>query len=187
MDLPCLKDYYHVAQLRPLVCLCSPIYDAAWKEIEGTEINGIPITALLSDNKLQVEQNISEHSISDNFFKPWQEIVNKCNLRDVSKIMRWRANDSDFTPNKIDSRFKMWITKGLTTYFSFTNKGIFKSFESLQKDNGLEKDDIFRYLQVRHYFNSNFKRKLDTGDPGFIEAFLLLIKHRSDNKIISKL
>lgn len=34
-----LPEYYHVAQLRPLVCLCSPTYMAAWKEIEGTMIN----------------------------------------------------------------------------------------------------------------------------------------------------
>lgn len=52
MGLPCLMEYYHAAQLRPLVCLCSPTYNAAWKEIEGTMINGIPVTALLSDNKL---------------------------------------------------------------------------------------------------------------------------------------
>lgn len=103
--------------------------------------------------------------------------------------MRWCADDSEFTPKRMDGRFKIWITKGVTTYLSFTHKGIFKSFESLQKDNGLEKDDFFffRYLQVRHYFNKNLKGKLETGDPGFMEVFLSLIKPRSDNKIISKL
>lgn len=75
MGLPCLKEYYHVAQLRSLVCLCSPIYDAAWEEIEGTTINGIPITALLSDNKLLAVQDIPEDSITGSFIKSWQEIT----------------------------------------------------------------------------------------------------------------
>ena len=60
MGLSCLQEYYHAAQLRPLVCLYSPTYTAAWKEIESTMIKGIPITALLSDNKLQREQKIPE-------------------------------------------------------------------------------------------------------------------------------
>ena len=42
MGLPSLQEYYHAAQLRPLVCLCSPTYTAAWKGIEGMMIKGIP-------------------------------------------------------------------------------------------------------------------------------------------------
>jgi len=33
--LPCLKDYYIAAQLRPLICWCNPKYVARWKEIES--------------------------------------------------------------------------------------------------------------------------------------------------------
>lgn len=107
MGLPCLIEYSHAAQLRLLVCLCSPTYNAAWKEIEGTTINGIPVTALLSNNKLQVEQKIPEDSITGSFLKSWQEIIINCNLREASKIMRWCAYDSDFTPNRMDGRFKI--------------------------------------------------------------------------------
>ena len=81
MGLPCLQDYYHAAQLRPLVCLCSPIYDAAWKDVEGTMIKGIPITALINDNKFQEEQEIPEDSITSSFLKSWQEIVQMCRLK----------------------------------------------------------------------------------------------------------
>uniref|UniRef100_A0A3Q3A4Q3 Reverse transcriptase domain-containing protein n=1 Tax=Kryptolebias marmoratus TaxID=37003 RepID=A0A3Q3A4Q3_KRYMA len=187
MGLPCLQDYYHAAQLRPLVCLCSPSYTAAWKEIEGTAIRGIPIAALLSDHKLQEELQIPEDSISGSFLKPWQEIAKICRIGEVSKFLRWCAYDSDFTPNKIDNRFKTWVSKGLTNYYSFVHKGIFKSFEALQKDHGLEKEDFFRYLQVRHYFNKNLKDLLGRSGSSFMEAFLSLIKPRSDCKIISKL
>ena len=69
LGLPCLQDYYHAAQLRPLICLCSPTYTAAWKDIEGTTIKGIPITALLGDDKLQREQKIPEDSVTGSFLK----------------------------------------------------------------------------------------------------------------------
>lgn len=118
MGLPCLQEYYHVAQLRPLVCLCSPTYTAAWKEIEGTMINGIPITTLLSDNKLLGEQEIPDDSIIGSFLESWQEIVKICSLGDASKIMRWCAYDSDFVPNRTDGRFRTWITKGLNNVFN---------------------------------------------------------------------
>ena len=187
MGLPCLQEYYYAAQLRPLVCLCSPSYTAAWKEIEGTMVKGIPITALLNDNKLQEEQEIPEDSITGSFLKSWQEITKICRFKNTSKIMRWCAYDSDFSPNKLDGRFKTWITRGLTSYYSFVHKGVFQSFETLQKDHGLGKDDFFRYLQVRDYFNKNIKEALGKDGPGFMEVFLALTKSRTCDKIISKL
>jgi len=31
--LPCLRDYYYTAQFRTLICSCSPIYSAGWKDV----------------------------------------------------------------------------------------------------------------------------------------------------------
>lgn len=87
MGLPCLHDYYHAAQLRPSVCLFSPTYTAAWKEIESTMVMGVPITALLSDNKLQGEQEIPDNSLAGSFLKSWQTIVKICRLGEASKII----------------------------------------------------------------------------------------------------
>lgn len=86
--------------------------------------------------------------------------------------MRWCAFDSEFTPNRMDGRFKIWITKGLNTYLSFTHKGIFKSFESLQSDKVWKRMTFLRYLQVRNFnFNKNLKGKVGLGDPEFLEVF----------------
>ena len=68
-------------------------------------IKGIPITALLSDNKLRREHEIPEHSITGSFLKSWQEIIKICRLKGISKIMRWCAKDSDFIPYRTDGRF----------------------------------------------------------------------------------
>uniref|UniRef100_A0A3P9MGF8 Reverse transcriptase domain-containing protein n=1 Tax=Oryzias latipes TaxID=8090 RepID=A0A3P9MGF8_ORYLA len=32
-NLPCLQDYFCAAQLRPLICMCSPVYTAGWKDL----------------------------------------------------------------------------------------------------------------------------------------------------------
>lgn len=55
ISLQCLCDYYYAAQLRPLICLCSPTYSSGWKDVEGTVINGVPIMALLADKNIVIE------------------------------------------------------------------------------------------------------------------------------------
>lgn len=55
ISLQCLCDYYYAAQLRPLICLCSPTYSSGWKAVEGTVINGVPIMALLADKNIVIE------------------------------------------------------------------------------------------------------------------------------------
>lgn len=69
MGLPCLKEYYYAAQLRPLVCLCSPTYRAGWKEVEGTMVKNTPIMALLADRNLQDRLMVSDEPISDILLK----------------------------------------------------------------------------------------------------------------------
>lgn len=107
MSLPCLQGYYYAAQLRPLICLCSPSYYAGWKEVEGTEIKGIPLMALLTDRN------------------SWNRILQASKLEQLSRILRWCGYDSDFPPNTLDMRLKSWdskglkslVSKGLTTYY----------------------------------------------------------------------
>lgn len=185
MGLPSLREYYFAAQLRPLVCLCSPVYTAGWKDLEGTEIQEIPIKALIADTKLQAKIDLSSENISCTMIKSWNEATKLCELVEESKILRWCAYDSDFTPNKYDHRFKTWISKGLTNYNSFVHKGELQSFETLKQKNGLSAEDFFRYLQVRHYFSQNIK--IPSPDQGLLQTFIQLIQSMSLTKIISKL
>lgn len=65
------------------------------------------------------KQEIPEDQIAGCFLNPWQEIINICKLKDASRIIRWCAYDSDFTPKRTDNRFKIWASKGLTNYNPF--------------------------------------------------------------------
>lgn len=99
MGLSCLQEYYYSAQLRPLICLCSPIYTASWKDVEGTTVKNIPIPALLADSKLQGELLVTDDPMQDILLKSWQEIVKTCRVGESSKLLKWFAYDSDFAPN----------------------------------------------------------------------------------------
>lgn len=129
----CLQEYYCAAQLRPLICLCSPTYTAGWKDVEVNTIKTIPTEVLLADINLQNKINLTDEPILQTMISAWNETIKICGLEEASKILRWCAYDSDFTPNQYDDRFKNWISKGLTNYYSFCNKGVLRSFENLQR------------------------------------------------------
>lgn len=182
--LPCFREYYCAAQLRPLICLCCPDYTAEWKDVEGT-IETIPVVAVMADPKLQNRIHLADHPISQVMISAWNEAIKICGLGNSSKVLRWCAYDSDFTPNQHDDRFKEWISKGLTNYYSFVHKGSFQSFETLKRKYNLCADDFFRYLQVRHYFNQDLK--VHVNNLGFVETFISLTESRAVNKTISRL
>lgn len=187
LGLPNLQDYYLAAQLRPLICLCSPLYEAGWKDVEGTTVEGVPMLSVLMDKDLQEHLNIPQDSMFLTILSSWRKVIKLCRLGNQIKILRWCAFDSAFKPNRMDGRFKGWVSRGLTTYLTFTQKGVFRSFEELQRSHGLEKGDFYRYLQVRTYFNQNIKENWETNDSEFLNVFISLLKLGHCTKVISKL
>ena len=117
-----MRIYYCAAQLRPLICLCSSYYTAGWKDVEGTTIESIPVEALSADTKPQNKIHLTDEPISHVMIAAWNEAIEICGLEDTSKILKWCAHDSDFTPNQHD-RFKNWILKGLTDYYLLSTPG----------------------------------------------------------------
>lgn len=147
-------------------------------------MEGIPLISVLMDKDLQDELMIPHDSMLYTLLDSWKKI---CQLGNRTKILRRCAFDSAFKPNKNDGRFKGWIPKGLTTYYSFIQRGVFQSFEERQRSNGLEKDDFYRYLQVRSYFNQNLWETWETSKPGFLDVFLSLLKSGSCTKVVSRI
>lgn len=72
--------------------------------------------------------------------------------------------DNQIKPNKLDLRFKTWTNKGMTTFYSITNKGVLKDFQPLRSKRLLEQN-FYRYLQLRNYFDKcNKKHPIDLDD-----------------------
>lgn len=187
LNLPCLCDYYNAAQLRPLVCWSSSYYAARWKDIEIAMSGEIPLAALIADSELRKNMLNKNNPWINAGLKIWHRIIQFCNIEKPLRKLKWCAFDTDFPPAKSDARFKMWNDKGLTTYTTFAPKGTLKSFEAMQNDHGLQRQDFYRYLQVRHHYNQNIAGTCVTGGKGVLEVFEKAITSQTCFKVVSRL
>ena len=155
--LPCLKSNYQAAQLKTLWNLCNPTNSARWKDIECLTSNThVPIQAILNDKKLgeYLQEDLNPWlGLSLNI---WFEIILKNNLIEQSKVLRWIAHDSDFTPNTTDRRFNRWEV-GPKIFWELFKKKAIKSFQDLKNQYGLNNQDLYRYLQMWNYMELQIK------------------------------
>ncbi|MGL5822931.1 MAG: hypothetical protein ACRCYE_15110, partial [Sarcina sp.] len=145
--LPCLQKYFQAAQLRLIVCWCNPEYQARWKDIESGWFDEIPIQATIADENLI--KNKKGNQWIKVTLKNWFDIVKDYNLEDSVTVLKWASYDSDFKPNTLDKRFRLWAKKGITAYCSIIDKGQLLDFNSLKEKFNLDSKDFFRYLQLR--------------------------------------
>lgn len=187
LALPCLKSYYQAAQLKTLWNLCNPSYMAKWKDIECHTSIAIPIQAIINDKKLRKHLNEELNPWLGLSLNIWFEIVAKNNLIEPSRILRWIAHDSDFIPNTADKGLGKW-GGGPTIFWELFKKKTIRSFQELKIQYGLNNQDFYRYLQMRHYMEQMIKKvNMDELESGFIKLFISAYESDSGKKIISKL
>ena len=170
MGLPNLKMYYYAAQLRYVGCWCQPDYVARWKQMER-EVNGQPIQNLMGDRKAYKENKQHIDPITLFSLDIWYKIVKKYKLEEEIKVLKWIAFDSTFMPAKQDGGFKIWCYRGMTAWCVLENNGILESFTDLKGKYRLEKQDFFRYLQLRDYYNREIKGRPSMEVNGVIQIF----------------
>ncbi len=181
MALPCLEDCYKAAQLCFLVSWC----DVKWKELEQKLIS-VLLPSILGDNTLQKKLLDKSANWIVTPLNIWHKKLKDPKFERNARRLRWIAFDMDFTPAKLDSRFKHWMNLGITSYCKVsTNTGL-DSFEQLRKKHDLEKQDLFRYFQLRDYFNKNIKTIGEEGSS-LIGIFINAYKENSSRKLISRL
>lgn len=186
LALPCLRDYYLSAQLRPLVNWCNPTYVAKWKSIE-TSLIDIPIQSLLSCSRDKDELSLSLNPGINFSLKVWREVVKRFQIQKEIKLLSWPAYDPDFTPASQDSRYKQWSQNGITAFCRIVTNWNLDSFQNLCQIYELDKTDFYRYLQLRSYFWKEVKgsnpKELSTLTTIFVDAY-----NSGNNKgIISRL
>ncbi len=99
--------------------------------------------------------------------------------------MRWCAYDTDFTPNTPDQSFKNWSKKCITSYYSVTNNNTL-TFQEFKNQFKLNNHDLFRYFQIRHYFNSQVNKSGDWAQNDLMKIFLSAYRANTISKVISK-
>ncbi len=186
MALPCLKDYYISAQLRILFCWCALNYKARWKEIEENISGVVPIQARLGDKGLTKNLMVTDNRWINLSLKTWSNFITKNDLHEEAKILKWCCYDSDFAPNQMDGT-KRWVNQGLSSYCTFFNQTTLKSFQTLKRRHGLNNNDFFRFLQVRHHINNSMVKGQKVFDNSLLKIFIGAYRADSGLKVISRL
>lgn len=116
-------------------------------------ITDIPLQAILADNKRLESTGELGNIWMECALSVWRELIKTYKLDKVIKVLSWIAYDKNFIPNHTDSRFKVWNSRGLNVFFQIVKDTHVESFETLKDKFGLQKEDFYRYLQTRNYYN----------------------------------
>uniref|UniRef100_A0A3B3D4V0 Reverse transcriptase domain-containing protein n=1 Tax=Oryzias melastigma TaxID=30732 RepID=A0A3B3D4V0_ORYME len=189
LQVPCLENYYKAAQLRWLIGWSDPSNETKWREIDQSFFN-TPLQSLLGDYPL-LKKHLSMQQLPTWISLPletWFKILKDKNIEKGARILRWPVYDTEFIPANIDKGFKQWLHKGITGYWKISEKNILKSYKQLQETYGLGKQDFFRFLQLRDYFDKHIKptnKKQEEID--LIKIFVDSSKGNTIKKQISRL
>lgn len=186
LALPCLKSYFQAAQIKILLNLCNPAYVSKWKEIEVNMIRGVPLQAIIGDEKLGKLYTKNINPWLEVSLNVWFETVLNYGLSQQCKLLRWIGFDVDFIPNKTDGRFKNW-KQGPHMFWQLVKNKQCKSFQEIQDQWGLLSQDFYRFLQLRHYLEFNIKKENFDIDSPMIKLFILSYQSKLNRKVISKI
>ena len=125
--------------------------------------------AIINDKKLRKHLNEELNPWLGLSLNIWFEIIAKNNLIEQSRLLRWIAHDSDFIPNTMDGSFRIW-GGGPTIFWELFKKKKIISFQDLKNQFGLKNQDLYRYLQMRHYMEQTIKKSsLEEVESGIIK------------------
>uniref|UniRef100_A0A3B5QUX2 Reverse transcriptase domain-containing protein n=1 Tax=Xiphophorus maculatus TaxID=8083 RepID=A0A3B5QUX2_XIPMA len=182
LGLPNLREYYYASQMRFMVCWCSPEMETGWKQIELRQGGAQPQTRL--GGKIVTDKN--GNGIVEGTLLIWKEVVDRYRLADVTGLLMWPSCNSDFRPGELDSSFLGWKDRGLVALCQFVEGNTFKTFEQLKRDYNLENRDLFKYFQVRHFYNTKIKKGVPPEGSAVVNIFTKAYTHLPC-KIVSKL
>uniref|UniRef100_A0A3Q0RGC2 Uncharacterized protein n=1 Tax=Amphilophus citrinellus TaxID=61819 RepID=A0A3Q0RGC2_AMPCI len=184
MGLPCLKDYYIAAQIRPAILWCNNDYTAKWKAIELSQSNK-PLQSLLG-NPVTAKHNIQNHLIKPTI-NTWLDIVKKFNLQNEICVLRWPAHDLDFEQAPMDRSFIQWEKQGITMICLLIDNLELIDFKTVCERYTLNCQDFYRYLQLHHYYTKDIKGSLKGNISTLTQMFIKAYKSKLNKKIIGGL
>lgn len=186
MALPCLKDYFLSAQLRPLWCWCNPVYEAKWKAIE-LSLMDIPIQSALGClSRISEVFQLQNQCVSFSM-KLWLQVVKRFNLHREMKLLCWPAYDPHFLPAALDHRYRRMARQGISSLCRIVTNGHFNDFEDICRTHELDRGDFFRCLQIRNFFVMEVKSH-DSPEPSkIIEVFIDAYNSKNIKGIVGRL
>ena len=134
-----------------------------WKDIE-MGLGRAPPQAFLSGKEYKYE-----NSIVNGTLELWHEVVKKYKMKGDSKLLIWPSKSPKFRPGVLDKTYERWSDRGITAICSLVEGQNFKSFE-LKREFNLENDGLFRYLQLRHFYDTEIKKDISAEGNDVIQV-----------------
>uniref|UniRef100_A0A3Q2ZLE5 Reverse transcriptase domain-containing protein n=2 Tax=Kryptolebias marmoratus TaxID=37003 RepID=A0A3Q2ZLE5_KRYMA len=179
MALPDFREYYHAAQISPIMNISDKNYEAKWKNIEqrvqGRELRSIIGDIEATKSILRTVDTVTRFSLGK-----WLYIIRKCKLEKHLCLIQWPAYNKYFIQ---DLQFKQWLGRGLTALSVVLKDGHFKSFQELQQEFALRTQDHFRYLQLRDFYNKEIKHKIDPNENGIVKMLIEIYKGKKHRTV----
>lgn len=158
MALPNFQIYYWAANIKSLLYWLqdSPTSDIpAWLQIESSSCTCISLSALLcSSIPLHTPQDCQNPVILHSL-KIWSQFRKHYGLVSMSTYAPITANHL-FLASLIDNAFDQWFKNGVLNIRQLYKEDIFMSFDQIKNEFALPRHHFFRYLQVRHFIQSQF-------------------------------
>lgn len=183
LALPNLREYFYAAQLKYMLCWSSTEYYAKWKKIELTQSRNPPQSRL--GDKYYRHQEDDNFTVSETL-KTWTDIVRKYKLEGDCRLLLWPSQTILFIPGQTDKTFTSWIDRGITAICTLTEGNTFKSFERVKNEFKLENKDLFRYLQLRHFFDTQVKTGISS-ENNVLVKMMMDANEEMPSKAVSKL
>lgn len=125
-----------------------------------------------------------ENHIVEDTLELWKDICKRYKVE--GKLLIWPSQPQTFGPGEVDITFTICRDKGIIAVSSLVDGRFFKIFEKLKRELNLENWDLYRYLQLRHFYDIEMKEGISAGGNEVIDVFTMACKHTPE-KHVSKL
>ena len=151
LGYPSFVNYYRAAQMATIVKYHAKQEAPLWVSIEAMECDPISISNLLwitPKQRKHITNPIMKHSLS-----LWDKIKNKHRLMSPSAPLLSFIKNPAFYPAWVyPNSFKEWTDRGCIRKYQFFDSTVVTPFPTLNKTHGIPPKEIFRYLQIKNFF-----------------------------------
>ena len=159
LALPDLQIYYWAAQAKGLISWVQRRNNAQWRDIEEELCTPISMSSLPFINNINALHQITKTYVVYNTLRAWHDINKFCgNFGKISSLSPLSLNP-DLPPSIGSSLFVKWRDNGIHQFQHLFAEDTLKSFTDLMSEYEIPKQDLYKYLQIRHVISTLKKEK----------------------------
>lgn len=155
--LPNLWLYYLSARLLQLAQWHTSLLGIPWLRFERTSIAPYFLSGLLWATSIRHRDISSLNAVVGQSLYLWSLYKKKFFLLPPNPRLASFLGDLTFKAAFPSSNaFALWSSKDLVTLESLQKDGVICPFSTLQSAHSLPRTDFYKYLQIRHFFNTHY-------------------------------